>query len=294
MSERVTGQGRNQVLLVKMTPGEQVEAQGLADGSGKPNGPGRKLVVSARTSAGQAGRRDVLVVWDARTADQIQLGRQRFDLTQAGGRAAFVEALGLSPERGRRVCEALAYAAPDARDELAQIARVMHWAEQGKVTPRRLVLSGHYHHGGIRGNEQGFPNERAPHNGALTMASLKAVASAFPKAAERIEHLMIASCFRANHSPADTLSPTVLDSYRAMFPRLKSVTSYSDRAPRAGQGAERDLQRWAAATARGESPSRDRVFGQCRPEAGAPSLAHKRSHGVVFTDRGAERCPTAR
>ncbi len=272
------------MLLLKLTPGADLEGRALCRKAG------RRAVVGDRTSGRQASRRDLLILRDARRPDLVVRGRQRHDLSQASDRSAFVAGLGLPSTARRVVLGVLARAPADSRDELAKLARVLGWSERGQIDLRRLVLSGHYAGDGIRGN-QIIHGDPRPHNGTLTIATLGAMLAAFPRAAAKIEHLMLASCFlggrRSSRIDADK---GVVAGYRRILPRLRSVTAYAGKAPASDSGAGGDLRRWARATASGETPSRDAVFGRCRAHAAVPSLAHKRAGGVVFTGAGAQRC----
>jgi hypothetical protein len=284
MSHRISA-SPDQLLLIKMTTGAAGEARALARERGAIH------TLAARSDAAGARRSSVLVIGDARAPDTIAIGRRSFDLSHATDRAAFAAALGLRGDAAARVDAALRRAGPDARDELGQLARTLAWAERGAITLRRVVLSGHCAYGAlVRGDQPNLPHEGRPYNGTLDASALRLLLSAFPHAAAQVEHLMLAVCFGAYPGLAGFTKLDALRCYRDFFPRLRSVTSYEGKAPRAGSGAEADLRRWARATAGDAAPAREKVFGRC----GARTAGERRrAGGVVVTTEGEQRCDPA-
>ena len=277
MSGRVQQRGST-ILLLKLTPGEQQEARALG-----------RSVADLRIHP-QPIRRDVLVVRDARRADTIRLAGEAADLRTRAGRWRFTRSLGLDRTAAEAVEALLEHAEADTRDELAQLTRALCWASQGRIRIDRLVISGHYSHAGVRGNR---PDERGAKNGALPFAALRRLVALFPAAAGQVRHLLLSICFAgAQRNPTARSAPTVLESYRAIFPALQSVTGYRARSPISGQGAERHLGRWARATRRGESPARAQLFGRCARQTPLDSqkTSHRNHFGVVHTDRGVDQC----
>jgi hypothetical protein len=267
----------NQILLIKLTPGARSESRALASGTTHK----RRHDLQSSSTSRRASRLDVLVIKDARDADQLAVAGRRHDLRTAGGRESLVRAIGLSGSQAKAVASVLAKAPADIRDELGQVARVLKWSDDGKLDVRRIVLSGHFDPVGVRGNQYG---DRPPHNGTLALSTLRALVASFPVAAAKVRHLMVAACWSAGDSADATLAR-----YKAVFPSLRSVTGYRNKAPRSGRGAERDLRRWARATSSNSDAAlrRDRVFGRCSPKpAGRVSgLAHNRCGGAVYTSR---------
>lgn len=275
---------RDPVLLLKLTPGVSAEGRSLAR-RGAP-----LHVLGARSSARQLRRAGVVAIRDAARPDEITVGRRTYDLSRTADRAAFAAAIGLRGAGAAHLCGALERAGADARDELAGLARALAAAERGKISVRRLVISGHAAGGDgiVRGNQPCYPHDRRPFNGTLTLAPLRLVVAAFPRAAAQVEHLMLAACFSA-YAPRGVHAGDPLQAYRALFPRLRSVTAYADRAPRSDGGAGRDLRRWERATRAAAAPRREQVFGRCiaLPRTKAQL---RRAGGVVLTDAGPQRC----
>lgn len=275
MSNRITG--RNQILLLKLTPGVRNEAGALARGRSIHS-------VARRTAPRRLRNRDVLVIQNARGPDTILLpGRRRpVNLATGDGRRQLTDALGLDGRRAKAVQTALRHASYDIRDELARLARVLSWAELGTAHIDRVVLSGHATIDGIRGNDY----HEAHSNGELLFADLRGVVSAFPRAAAQIKHLMLSACYLGGDE-------ALFGRLRRIFPNLVSLTGYTAKAP-AGRSpaAHTELRRWSRATARGKAPRRTRVFGKCREPAPDESrrVLHRRQHGVVITARRTERC----
>jgi len=279
MARRLSRSRPDPILLLKMTPGVATEARALA-GKGSTADLGRR--------AGPRGLRqkDVLVIHDSRKPDTFVRGRERLDLATESGRARFIEILRLPAARAKLVQRSLAKADDDARDELAQLARLLAWAERGQgPAPRRIVLSGHAAYRGVRGEYDGRSQ-----NGAVRLDDLKRLMQAFPTAAGQVRHLMIAACFVVGSGD--------LDGYREIFPNLVDVAGYGAKAPssRSPQSALH-LRRWARATRRhGDAPlTRAEVFGRCARAEPAETrrASHRAYHATLITaKRGAERCPT--
>lgn len=279
MARRASRCRPDSILLLKMTPGVAAEARALA---------GKGSVADLGGRAGLRGLRgaDVLVIRDSRKPDTVVCGRETLDLSTESGRARFTEVLGLTRTPANRVQRALALAAADARDELAQLARLLARAERGQVPcPRRIVLSGHAAYRGVRGEYDGRQR-----NGVVRLDDLRRLTRAFPVAAAQVRHLMIAACF--------VVGSTDLAGYREIFPGLVDVAGYGAKAPssRSPQSALH-LRRWARATRRrGDAPlTRAAVFGPCAGSEPAETrrASHRAHHAMLITaEKGAERCPT--
>jgi len=262
MSTRV---GPSTTLLIKMTPGSRSEAAALAAGGGR-----------------------VVVIRDGAHQDQISLGGRCLDLRTSADGAKLGASLGLDEGRGRALGALLERASPGSRDELGQLARLLARAETGKVRLERLVLSGHFDPAGVRGELDG-----AARNGSLEFVHLRRLLELFPGAAGQVRHLMLATCFRGGtpNPAALEVGQGVLQSYRELFPGLRTVTGYLGRAHRSGQGAEADLRRWARATRQPGAPlRREQVFGRCPVAPSLSGAVRRRADAVVHGSEGEQRC----
>jgi hypothetical protein len=159
---------------------------------------------------------------------------QVHDLRTEAGIRSFVATLGLPLAQGQQVAAAIARAGEDARDELAQLARVWARAERGGVIPSRLVLSGHSGGVSLWGEGPGFKN------GMLSRDDLAGLAAVMPRAAAQVEDLCLAACYNGGE--------TTMDAWRALFPQLKTMWAYDGSAPGTFSGAMAHLARWEKAT----------------------------------------------
>jgi hypothetical protein len=181
----------------------------------------------------------VITISDTARNDQVRApgphgGMRVHDLRTEAGIRTFVATLGLPLARSQQVAEAIASAGEDARDELAQLARVWARAERGGVIPSRLVLSGHSGGVSVWGEGAGFKN------GALSRDDIARLAAAMPRAAAGVEDLCIAACYNGGES--------TLNAWRALFPNLKTMWAYDGSAPGTFTGATAHLARWEKAT----------------------------------------------
>ncbi len=187
-------------------------------------------------------RARVSTLQDTFQNDQVRVrgpegGMRVHDLRADDGIRTFVATLGLPLAQGQQVAAAIASAGEDARDELAQLARVWARAEKGGVIPTRLVLSGHSGGASLWGEEGNFQN------GVLTRRSIALLAAAMPRAAAQVEDLCLAACYNGGE--------TTMEEWRALFPRLETMWAYNGSAPGTFSGATAHLARWERAT-RGE------------------------------------------
>jgi hypothetical protein len=162
--------------------------------------------------------------------DRVRVGGQTHDLATAAGVEGFVATLGLPAEQQAKVAEAIESAGPDARDELASLARVWAKGELGGSVPSRVVISGHHVGDSIWGDT----------NGELRWESLKKLADAMPRAAGQVEDLHLSACYSSGER-AEGL-------YRSIFPSLKTVWGYEGSAPGTWSGAMPHLSAWEQAT----------------------------------------------
>jgi hypothetical protein len=142
----------------------------------------------------------------------VENNNQKFDLKTDQGVKDFAASLGLPPKQTAEIEKVLKDAVPDARDELAVIAKDWAKAENGGRCSSRLVLSGH--HAGPK-----FWGE----NGTLQERDLAALAKAMPKAAAQVEDLHTAGCYSGGYSNAED--------WRQVFPNLQTHWGYQGSAP---------------------------------------------------------------
>lgn len=182
---------------------------------------------------GKVGDGAVTYLSPSKTADSLSHLGKTYDLTKADDRLGFAKALGLPADRAAALAEILEGTDDGARDEAAQLARVFREAEQGSRMIERIVLSGHSVGDGVYGDG----------NGKLKLETIGKLTMLFPKAAAQVQDLMMAACNSGGQSSMDT--------YRAMFPNLKTVWAYDGWAPGAASGAVAHILRWEGST-RGE------------------------------------------
>ncbi len=181
------------------------------------------------------------------TASGVSAGGKTYDLSKPGDVDAWSKTLGLPADRAAAVATALKNAAPDGRDELAQIATVWAKGELGGSVPSRLVLSGHY------------ANRIADANGSngVNASDIQALAKAMPHAAAQVEDVMVSACYGG--------SQTQTDAWRSAFPNAKSVWTYGngghelrDKSP-TGFAAIEHLVEW-------EKETRGRALPNAKPQ----------------------------
>ncbi len=190
-------------------------------------------------------RANVTFIGDSFADDQVKTGTGAsavtHNLRNAEGIKSFVATLGLPAEQAAKIATAIGTAGTDARDELAQLAAVWARAEKGGLVPARLMLSGHSVGNGVWGDN----------NGTLSLAALGKLAEAMPNAARQVEDLHISGCYSAGQHSMDT--------YRAIFPKVKTIWAYTGSAPGSYSGAIAHHARWEAAT-RGATGALDRAI----------------------------------
>jgi hypothetical protein len=120
--------------------------------------------------------------------------------------------------------------ANNIKDELAQIIKIWAESEKGGNVPSRLILSGHSVGDGITGES----------NGTLSINLIQNLAKLFPKAATSIEDLHISGCSSGGEITIET--------YREIFPNLKTQWTYSHSAPSAKNGAIQHQKIWEKET----------------------------------------------
>ena len=179
---------------------------------------------------GKIGEAAVTYLSPSKTQDSLSYNGKTYDLTKAEGRADYAKALGLPADRAAALAEILENTPEGARDEAAQLARTFREAEQGKRYIERIVLSGHSVGSGVWGDG----------NGTLSLSTVGKLTLLFPKAAAQVEDFMLAGCYSGGEGSMET--------YRAMFPNLKTAWAYTGSAPGSVSGAVPHILRWEKAT----------------------------------------------
>ncbi|MHB8879275.1 MAG: peptidoglycan-binding domain-containing protein [Myxococcaceae bacterium] len=169
---------------------------------------------------------NVTVVKDAATPDTVGT----HDLTTPEGIRGFALTLGLPGPQTEKIADAISHAGPDARDEVANIAKEWANAELGGQIPSRLILSGHHVGYGVYGEN----------NGKIEWPVLGELAEAMPRAARSVEDLMIAGCYSGGQS--------FMEKYQSMFPNVKTIVAYDGSSPGASSGATAHQKAWEQAT----------------------------------------------
>jgi peptidoglycan hydrolase-like protein with peptidoglycan-binding domain len=191
---------------------------------------------------------DVNVVKDAATPDTVTTKNANgttstHNLTTPEGATAFALTLGLPGPQTMKIADVIKHAGPDAKDEIANIAREWAAAEKGGQIPSRLVLSGHHVGYGVYGEN----------NGKLDWPVMSELAEAMPRAARSVEDLMIAGCYSGGQG--------FMEKYQAMFPNVKTIVAYDGSSPGASSGATGHQKAWEQAT-RGTRETIDRSLFQ--------------------------------
>jgi hypothetical protein len=213
-----TTQARNRsIVYVGMNPGSSYELQELRS----------KLGASSITAVTPG------------TQDKATVRGVQYDLATDEGRMGFANALGLPQDRARALAEVLETTGDNARDEIAQLAKIFREVDRGERSIERIVLSGHSVGTSVWGDN----------NGSLYFSKLGDLALVFPRAAGQVQDLMLAACYSGGEAK--------MENYLAIFPNLKTVWAYDGSAPGAASGAVTHLLRWERAT-RGDATSLSR------------------------------------
>ena len=173
---------------------------------------------------------NVTVIKDAATADTVATRNGTLDLSKPENVTAFALTLGLPAAQTQKIADAINHAGPDAKDEVANIAKEWSKAELGGQIPSRLVLSGHHVGYGVYGEN----------NGKIEWPVMGELAEAMPHAARSVEDLMIAGCYSGGQS--------FMEKYQAMFPNVKTIVAYDGSSPGASSGATGHQKAWEQAT----------------------------------------------
>ncbi|MCB9778610.1 MAG: hypothetical protein H6742_08625 [Alphaproteobacteria bacterium] len=170
--------------------------------------------------------------------DEVTHLGTKFDLTQVEDCARYVATLGLPDQTAVDVAQALNRDDfHEARDELAQLVRVLSEAELGARRMDRLVLSGHSVGTMIWGDD----------NGNIHFDDLAELLQYFPKATGQVTHLMLSACYTGGERK--------LAQYHAMFPNLQSIWAYDGSSPGTWSGAMDHMTAWESSTEPGKDAS---------------------------------------
>ena len=191
---------------------------------------------ASRLNAANRGSGGAISALPQHKQDHIKRNGKEFDLTTAEGSAAYIATLGLPDQLAVDTAQFLADAGNEARDELAQLIRILSEAEMGERSIDRMVLSGHSVGSQIWGDD----------NGSIRFTQLDELFDLFPKAADQVEHLMLSACYSGGESK--------MDQYHDMFPGLSSILAYHDSSPGTWSGAMEHMDRWESATESGKDP----------------------------------------
>jgi len=180
------------------------------------------------------GRGGAVAAKPQQKQDHIKANGQEFDLTGVEGCAAYVATLGLPDQLAVDSADFLSRSGKEARDELAQLIRILSEAEMGERSMDRMVLSGHSVGSQIWGD----------HNGNISFTQLDELFDLFPTAAAQIEHLMLSACYSGGEAK--------MDQYHDMFPGIESIWAYHDSSPGTWTGAMDHMEKWEGVTRDGK------------------------------------------
>lgn len=166
------------------------------------------------------------------------------DLATVEGARAFARSLGLPRGQTDQIAEVLLAAAPGSRDELAGIATVFARGERGEPMPGRLVLSGHSTGQGV------YDGKHDGHQ--LFFKDLFALAGAMPRAAAKVEDVMLSACSSGYETSRGLFASKVgLQQWSTHFPNLKTAWGYgggADYHSPSGAGATGHIRIWEKST----------------------------------------------
>ena len=186
---------------------------------------------STRSATRQMSRHaSVTTISDDGQQDHVRNGDKIYDLRQKNGINAFAASLGLNPTQQAGVVRALTMCEKNAKDELAELAKIWAAGEKGAVIPSRLVLAGHSNGDGVWGDN----------NGSLRLGPLLELSRALPDATSQIEDAFVTGCYSGGE--------VTMDQYLLIFPRAKTIWAYDAQAPGVDNGATLDQAGWEAAT----------------------------------------------
>lgn len=133
------------------------------------------------------------------------------------------------------------------REQMADMLRMFHGAENGKYKLERLVLSGH-HTGGEMWGEKADETVLSKFEPERDLTNL---AKAFPKAAAQVEDVMFSACH----------SKELIELCKRLFPNLQSVWAYEGFSPSIDQGSARHIKKWEKTTRMDSLPAKKDELG---------------------------------
>lgn len=213
---------------------------------------------SAPREAGELKRlgNRVTLIGNAKTSDRVELGGRFYDLGEEGGIGSFLGALKLSPAKASDATTALRGISRGLRDEFGKLVAFWALREASGQLPGRLLLSGE-HAGSVF---WGKHNE-----GFVTLADIRALAKAFPKASAAVEDLHVSACNSANE----------IKDWPSVFPNLQTIWAYRNSCPSPYTGALYHLRMWDKATRGGATDIKRDIVG----------TSNKGDHVVIWSLR---------
>lgn len=170
-----------------------------------------------------------------------------FNLKTEKGVSDFIDSLSLSDEKQKKELESIILdidsgitdQKTSGRDEVAAIIKVWSRAEKEEEIPSRLAISGHGNSISVWGDDKGH----------LDLVSINKIVKAMPKAASKIEDVLITACRFGYQDNIENLQKS--------FPNLKTVWGYAGTAPLGQNGGTEHIKEWELKT-RGENSNIDR------------------------------------
>jgi len=167
-----------------------------------------------------------------RQQDTAMVNGQRVTLSDDAGLDTYLGQFGqLDVGRKTKLKEFLKGIPDGAKDELAQLARIFYEAESGKRLMKRMVMSGHSSGTTLYGHNADYSQ-----NQSINFTNLFPLKDIFPMALGQVEDLMLSAC--------NTGWTDKLDTYKNIFPNLRSIWGYVGFSPAYGGGSERHIQNW--------------------------------------------------
>lgn len=166
-----------------------------------------------------------------RQQDTATVNGQRVSLNDDTGLDTYMSQFPkLDAGKQSKLREWLKGSAGGSKDELAQLARIFYGAEIGGRLMKRMVMSGH------SGGTTLYGHNADGSNQSISFTDLFPLADIFPMAVGQVEDLMLSAC--------NTGWTDKLDTYRVIFPNLRSIWGYVGYSPAYGGGSERHITNW--------------------------------------------------
>lgn len=179
----------------------------------------------------QGSGADVTSVTGARTQDTAKVGGASVDLNDESGLDSYLAQFSqLDAARQAQLKAFFGAAGGEAKDELAQLAKLFYEAEFGKRLWKRVVLSGHSGGWSFWGDE----------NGSIDFSHMAQLSTIFPGAVGQVEDIMLSAC---NTGQKDRLGQ-----FTAIFPNLKTIWAYVGYSPSAATGSIGHVKEWEKST----------------------------------------------